>query len=183
MNVDAIKEKAESLLAGGKGQAASILEDGGKLEQLLEQVEAKLENVPKAGSYLAEIPRMVSLLKDHMDKESTETPTKTLVLIVAALLYLVNPKDLIPDYHIGIGQLDDAAVLAACIALTKDDLAAYDAWRDAKKAAQKNAGADAAVEAAVVDVEPAAEAPAEAASEAAEPAVEVAPAPDDTVGE
>ena len=57
-------------------------------------------------------------------------------MIVAALLYLVNPKDIIPDKYIGVGLIDDAAVIAACIALTKGDLAAYDAWKDAKAEAK-----------------------------------------------
>ena len=77
---------------------------------------------------------MISLLKDHMQKDYTEAPTKTLILIVAALLYLINPKDIIPDKFLGVGLIDDAAVIAGCIALTKTDLDAYDAWRDAKNA-------------------------------------------------
>ena len=132
MNTEELKMQAENILSGGKEKAAAILEDGGKMDQLLEQVEAKLETVPKAGSYLAEVPRMISLLKDHIQKDYTQAPTKTLVLIVAALLYLVNPKDLIPDKIIGVGLIDDAAVMAACIALTKNDLDAYDAWKEAK---------------------------------------------------
>lgn len=134
MNTDDLRKQAENLLQNSKGKATEILEDGGKMDQLLNQVENKLETVPKAGAYLAEVPRMISLLKDHIQKDYTETPTKTLVLIVAALLYLVNPKDIIPDKYLGVGLLDDAAVLAACIGLTKADLAAYDAWKDAKNA-------------------------------------------------
>ena len=99
MNTDDLRKQAEDLLQNSKGKAAEVLEDGGKMDQLLNQVENKLETVPKAGAYLAEVPRMISLLKDHIQKDYTETPTKTLVLIVAALLYLVNPKDIIPDKY------------------------------------------------------------------------------------
>ena len=132
MNTEDLKNQAEGILEGGKEKAASFLEDGGKMDQLLEQVEAKLETVPKAGIYLAEVPRMIALLKDYIQKDYTETPKKSLIFIVAALLYLINPKDIIPDKYIGVGLLDDAAVVAACIALTKKDLDAYDAWKDAK---------------------------------------------------
>lgn len=134
MNTDDLRKQAENILENGKGKAAEILEDGGKMDQLLDQVENKLETVPKAGSYLAELPRMISLLKDYIQKDYTETPKKTLIFIVAALLYLVNPKDIIPDKYLGVGLLDDAAVIAACIALTKGDLEAYDSWKDAKNA-------------------------------------------------
>ena len=101
-------------------------------DQLLEQVEAKLETVPKAGVYLAEVPRMIALLKDYIQKDYTDTPKKSLILIVAALLYLINPKDIIPDKFLGVGLIDDAAVIAACIALTKGDLDTYKAWKDSE---------------------------------------------------
>ena len=130
MNTDDIRAKAEEMLEQGKDKAAVFLEDGGKMDMLLDQVEAKLATIPQAGEYLAEVPRMIALLKDRAQKDYLEAPTKTLVLIVAALLYLVNPKDIIPDKYLGVGLIDDAAVIAACIALTKTDLDAYKAWKD-----------------------------------------------------
>ena len=136
MNTEDIKKQADGILAGSKEKAAAFLEDGGKMDQLLEQVEAKLETVPKAGVYLADVPRMIALLKDYIQKDYTEAPKKSLIFIVAALLYLINPKDIIPDTVLGVGLIDDAAVIAACIALTKKDLDAYDAWKDAKAAAK-----------------------------------------------
>lgn len=132
MNMDDVKAQAEGILEGSKEKASAFLEDGGKMDQLLEQVENKLETVPKAGAYLADVPRMIALLKDYIQKDYTEVPKKSLIFIVAALLYLVNPKDIIPDKYLGVGLIDDAAVIAACIAFTKSDLAAYDAWKDAK---------------------------------------------------
>ena len=78
---------------------------------------------------------MIALLKDYIQKDYTEVPKSTLIMIVAALLYLVNPKDIIPDKYIGVGLIDDAAVVAACIALTKKELDAYDAWKEAKPTA------------------------------------------------
>ena len=172
MNADEIKKQAEGMLFSGKEKAASFLEDGGKMDQLLAQVESKLETVPKAGEYLADIPRMISLLKDHMQKDYTETPTKSLVLIVAALLYLVNPKDIIPDKYLGVGLIDDAAVMAVCIKLTKKDLDDYDAWRKAKA----TGAVDGAVEVVEGEAE-AAEAPAEEVPAAEEAAPEAAANP------
>ncbi len=133
MNIESLKSQAQEILENGKEKAGAILEDGGKMDQLLDLVEEKLKTVPKAGEYLAEVPRMISLLKDHLQKDYTEAPKTTLVIIVAALLYLVNPKDIIPDKYLGVGLIDDAAVIAACIAITKKDLDAYDEWKDSKQ--------------------------------------------------
>ena len=46
-----------------------------------------------------------------------ETPTRTKGLILAGLAYFVTPTDLIPDWVPGLGFTDDAAVLAATVAL------------------------------------------------------------------
>ena len=135
MDMEALKEQAMGLLDQGKENADKFLEDGGKMDQLLEQAEKKLSEIPKAGEYFAEVPRMIALLKDRLQKDYDGASKKSLLAIVAALLYLVNPKDLIPDKYIGIGQLDDAAVIAAAVAVSKNDLDAYAAWRDANKKA------------------------------------------------
>ena len=39
--------------------------------------------------------------------------------IVAALFYLCNPFDIIPDYTPGIGYVDDAIVVNSCVKLLK----------------------------------------------------------------
>lgn len=146
MNTEDIKRQAEEILMGSRDTASTFLEDGGKMDQLLEQAEAKLATVPQAGEYLAAVPRMIALLKDYIQKDYTEFPQKSLLLIIGAILYLINPKDLIPDKYLGVGLLDDAAVVGACIAAVKNDLDAYDAWRDAKAAAGETAAEEAAEE-------------------------------------
>ncbi len=45
------------------------------------------------------------------------TPTRVKGMLFAALAYFVSPIDAIPDFIAGLGYTDDAAVLAAVIAL------------------------------------------------------------------
>lgn len=135
MDQEMLKKKAEEVLEQGKGKASEILEDGGKMDQLLDKLEEKLKEVPKAGIYLSEVPLMISLVKDYAQKDYKDAPVGSILAIIAALLYLVNPKDIIPDTVPVLGLVDDAAVFAVCIALTKSDLAEYSKWKDAKAAA------------------------------------------------
>ncbi len=63
-------------------------------------------------------------------REYRGVPWKTLTYAVGALLYFVNPIDVIPDALIGIGFVDDIAVLAAVAnALTKD-IDKFSAWEE-----------------------------------------------------
>lgn len=45
------------------------------------------------------------------------TPGKVRAMLMAALAYFVLPFDVVPDFLAGLGYSDDAAVLAATIAL------------------------------------------------------------------
>jgi len=64
------------------------------------------------------------MLKDAWSKDY-ELPWKTIASIVAALLYFVNPFDLIPDFIPVVGFLDDAGVVFICISFIREDLQAY----------------------------------------------------------
>jgi uncharacterized membrane protein YkvA (DUF1232 family) len=49
--------------------------------------------------------------------------------IVAALLYVLSPIDLLPDFIPIVGYVDDALVVAACLALVEQDLINYKEWK------------------------------------------------------
>ncbi len=57
---------------------------------------------------------------------------KALVTIVAGLLYFVSPIDAIPDWLLGVGFLDDIAVLGWVLKTVADELARFKAWRDSQ---------------------------------------------------
>jgi len=52
------------------------------------------------------------------------TPTRVRGMLLAALAYFVAPIDAIPDFVVGIGFTDDAAVLTAVIALVAQHITA-----------------------------------------------------------
>ena len=50
-------------------------------------------------------------------------------MITAALIYLVNPNDAVPDYLPGVGYLDDAAVMNFVFVSVKEDVEKYKEWK------------------------------------------------------
>jgi uncharacterized membrane protein YkvA (DUF1232 family) len=42
---------------------------------------------------------------------------------------VLNPLDLIPDFLPLVGQIDDAAVIAACLLMVRQDLHRYKKWK------------------------------------------------------
>lgn len=82
-----------------------------------------------------DISGMISLVKDYKNGSYREVPTKTIVAVVGALLYVLAPINLIPDFIPVVGQLDDAAVVGLCLKLVDADIQKYLAW---KKSQQTN---------------------------------------------
>lgn len=54
--------------------------------------------------------------------------TERLVLLFAALLYLVNPMDVVPDVIPGAGFIDDGAILAWTLAKLREEVDRFRSW-------------------------------------------------------
>lgn len=99
-------------------KAKALLDDESKLNQLIEASVQKVDNLDKSDKLEKIWQRLLLLLgliKDWASGAYPKVPKKSLVLIAIALLYLVNPLDLIPDVLPIIGHVDDIAVFAFVI--------------------------------------------------------------------
>ena len=72
---------------------------------------------PKLRRSVARIPFADQLLSLYFAARDPHTPTRAKGMMLAALAYFVLPVDAIPDVLVGIGFTDDAAVIAAVIAI------------------------------------------------------------------
>ncbi|PSQ97309.1 MAG: hypothetical protein BRD55_03225 [Bacteroidetes bacterium SW_9_63_38] len=71
---------------------------------------------------------LLGLVQDVRRGRYTQAPVWTLSAAGFALLYVLNPMDVVPDALPLVGVLDDAAVVSACLALLEQDLYDYRAW-------------------------------------------------------
>ncbi|MBR0160296.1 MAG: DUF1232 domain-containing protein [Oscillospiraceae bacterium] len=123
-------EKAKEAIAGLAGQAEELIKDPGKVEALLQQLEEKMKEIPVAGDALSKVPLMVSMIRSYITKEYTAVSPKVIVTLLAAVIYLLKGKDLIPDNIPVVGYVDDLAVFAAAFLIDEPELAAYSQWRE-----------------------------------------------------
>ncbi|OQX67992.1 MAG: hypothetical protein B6A08_12475 [Sorangiineae bacterium NIC37A_2] len=91
---------------------------------------APLERIPESLHRTAnQVALALELLKDFRAGRYREIPWGSLAILTGALLYAVNPADVIPDALLGIGALDDAVVIAVALRLLRRDLEAYCAYK------------------------------------------------------
>ena len=99
--------------------------------------EKKAERLAKGNGFLRQywqdIKISFALLKDWYMGNYRKIPFRMVASIAAAMLYLVSPLDVVPDWVPFGGLLDDALVLAAIFALSRSDLDAYTTWTGRQK--------------------------------------------------
>ena len=71
---------------------------------------------------------MLRLMRAYAEGKYPEVPESTLVVIVAAIVYLVNPLDVIPDALPALGYLDDATVVSLAVRRSRETLDDFMAW-------------------------------------------------------
>jgi uncharacterized membrane protein YkvA (DUF1232 family) len=73
---------------------------------------------------------MMPLVRDYWKGKYRDISAKSIVIFVVALAYIISPIDLIPDYIIGLGQIDDAVILGLALYFLEKDLRKYKEWKD-----------------------------------------------------
>ena len=130
-NFNDLNKDIENAYEQGKETAEKLLKDPDKMELFLQRAEQVMQNIPFIGDKLSMLPVMISFLKSYIKNEYREAPVTVPVSIVAALLYLISPKDIVPDKIPVLGIVDDIAVIYLAWKYVADDMELYQDWRKA----------------------------------------------------
>lgn len=106
--------------------------DGEDIETVVEEADAIEERFRNSGPLrrlLQDGRLLLGLVHDVRQGRYQQVPVWTLSAAVFALLYVLNPLDVVPDALPVLGLLDDAAVVSACLVLLEQDLYEYREWR------------------------------------------------------
>lgn len=97
-----------------------------KVTQRAQDIEGKL---PKLKKLFEHAKLMLCMVKDYWNGSYREVPYWVISAVALALLYVLNPADVIPDVFVGVGYLDDATVVAFCLKLVERELELYQEWQ------------------------------------------------------
>ena len=102
-----------------------------QVEKILDQAETKtLRHVRRFENMWDAIFTMLAMIKAWFRKDYSGIPKRTIVSMLAALIYFINPFDAIPDFFAMFGFIDDAAVFGFVLNSFKKDLDKFKEWQN-----------------------------------------------------
>jgi len=116
-----------------KGAADVSDEDIQKVVDRASDITQKVVNSAPLKRFINDVRLLISMIKDWFSGTYKNLPVWVIGSVVFALLYVLSPIDLIPDFIPVIGLLDDAVVLGLCLALAEKDIQKYQLWKESKE--------------------------------------------------
>jgi uncharacterized membrane protein YkvA (DUF1232 family) len=115
------------------GAKKVTVEDVNKVVMQADDIQRKFFGNGPLSRFISDVKVMISLVRDYWSNTYREVPWWTIAAVVAALLYVLSPVDLIPDFIPFFGLLDDAAVVSVCLLLVEQDLNKYKLWKNSNE--------------------------------------------------
>jgi uncharacterized membrane protein YkvA (DUF1232 family) len=105
-------------------------------DQLRDLIEKALLKMQKHSAAIREIAAdfqiILRLVKAWLAGNYKEISLKSIAILIAAIIYFLNPFDAIPDAIPGVGYVDDVAVVAWVLKILKDEIEKFRGWETAQ---------------------------------------------------
>ena len=120
--------------SSSKTKASELMEDKEKTKKKLNEAYVKAsKNKENMGSIWDQFQILLSLAKDYFNGSYKDISKNSILAIVAGMLYFLSPVDLIPDFILGFGLIDDVFILGLVIKQVSLDIQKYQKWKVAKE--------------------------------------------------
>ena len=119
--VEEIQIRSESI---GNDQINEIIQEEKRINRKSSKVDSN-----RFGKFIKQMKLAMSLIKDFRNKSYTDIPWRSIAFITAAVLYFMNPFDVVPDMLPVFGFGDDAMLFAALFKSIQTDLEKYGEWK------------------------------------------------------
>lgn len=125
------EKKFGNRLAEYMNKARDLFGDTDAIEKKLSSAWEKAKGLdPTLKELMLNVESFIEVVRSYIKGEYRQVETKSIVIMIAALLYFINPFDVIPDFLPLIGFTDDAAVLLFVLGKVKYEIDNYRIWKE-----------------------------------------------------
>ena len=121
-------KRVEMVIKNLSPRAKNIYDDRQKLDELLKDSEGKSRKLG-IKSMFEDIKVLRHLVSDYRSGHYRNVSKSAILMITAGLIYLVSPIDMLPDFILGLGFMDDAMILGYIIKQLYSIIDDYKIWR------------------------------------------------------
>ena len=125
-----LKERFEAEFAQAVKTAHAYVENPERLQALFDDAAKEAATMPKEpfAEMWPYFQAMLRLIRAYSRGQYCDVTDDTLVVMIAAIIYAVNPLDVIPDALPALGYLDDATVIALAVRRSRQALDDFMTW-------------------------------------------------------
>ena len=120
-----------------RGAAGVSEEDIQEVVHRAGDIRQKVTDNAPLKKFFKDVSLLIAMIRDCCSGAYQTIPLWVIGAVVFALLYVLSPIDLIPDFIPVLGLVDDAAVLGLCLAMTERDIQKYQQWKESKEQPEK----------------------------------------------
>ncbi len=114
-------------------KAEKLLHQKDRLSKLFEQAQSKAKQKARNLTEVKnELSALIRLIQAWTNGSYNKIPVKSIVYAIAAVVYFVNPLDLIPDFILFTGFLDDISVVSFVVKSIREDIDAFLSWENSQ---------------------------------------------------
>ena len=128
----AVSDRAPRRYGDYERRADGLVSSKERLKNLATQAARKLSGTAsnRIDRVRDQLILCIALVRSWMHGEYDGVSRQTIVAVTAALLYFVVPLDVIPDFLIGVGFIDDASVVGYVMTMLAAEMDTFRRWQE-----------------------------------------------------
>ncbi|MET3617395.1 uncharacterized membrane protein YkvA (DUF1232 family) [Peptoniphilus olsenii] len=125
-----MKLNYKKIFKNARPLAKEVFKDKKKFNKVIDESMELTKDKNIFLEFTKELGILFSLSKDYLKGNYKNVKNKDILMVIAGLLYLLNPADIVPDFIVGIGFIDDLSVITYVFSKLKKILDDYEEWKN-----------------------------------------------------
>lgn len=132
--MDFEKKYKENYYESFEKKAEKIITNADKTSKLINDAMEKVNKISKGPveEIWDNLLVFFDLMSDWLKGNYRNVPIGSIIMIVASIIYFLTPFDIIPDFIVGLGYIDDMSIISYTFRQIQTDIDKYQVWRSVK---------------------------------------------------